>query len=254
MRFASIGSGSRGNGTLVQWRDTTLLVDCGFSAREVEARLARLKVAPQDLDAILVTHEHGDHVSGVGVLARKYNIPVWMTVGTAMQFSGGTLPALQHFHGHDRFEIGDIEVAPFTVPHDAREPCQFVFHNGLHRLALLTDTGSITPHIVEMVDGCDAFLLECNHDPGLLQVGPYPPSLKQRVGGRLGHLSNRQAAELLQQMDVSRLQHIIAMHLSEKNNTVALAREALGGALDCEQDWIGIAEQENGFAWRELRQ
>jgi phosphoribosyl 1,2-cyclic phosphodiesterase len=254
MRFASIGSGSRGNGTLVQWRDTTLLVDCGFSAREMEARLARLDMSPRDLDAILVTHEHGDHVSGVGVLARKYDIPVWMTVGTATQFSGGTLPVLQHFHGHGRFEIKDIEVEPFTVPHDAREPCQFVFHNGLHRLALLTDTGSITPHIIEMVDGCDGFLLECNHDPSLLQAGPYPRSLKQRVAGRMGHLSNRQAAELLQQMDASRLQHIVAMHLSEQNNTVNLAREALAGALDCEQDWIGIAEQENGFAWRELRQ
>jgi phosphoribosyl 1,2-cyclic phosphodiesterase len=254
MRFASIGSGSRGNGTLVQWRDTTLLVDCGFSAREVEARLARLKLAPRDLDAILVTHEHGDHISGVGVLARKYKIPVWMTVGTAMQFNGGALPELQHFNGHGRFEIKDIEVEPFTVPHDAREPCQFVFHNGVHRLALLTDTGSITPHIVDMVEGCDGFLLECNHDPSLLQAGPYPRSLKQRVGGRLGHLSNRQAAELLQQMDASRLQHIVAMHLSEQNNTVNLAREALAGALDCEQDWIGIAEQENGFAWRELRQ
>jgi len=254
MRFASLGSGSRGNGTLVHWLDTTLLVDCGFSAREVEARLAALSLSPHSLDAILVTHEHGDHVSGVGVLARKYRIPVWMTVGTAMQFSGGTLPELRHFHGHEGFEIGDIGVLPFTVPHDAREPCQFIFHNGVHRLALLTDTGSITPHIVEMVDGCDGFLLECNHDPSLLQAGPYPRSLKQRVGGRLGHLSNGQAADLLAQMDSSRLQHIIAMHLSEQNNTVNLAREALARALDCNQEWIGIAEQQTGFAWRELRQ
>jgi phosphoribosyl 1,2-cyclic phosphodiesterase len=254
MRFASLGSGSRGNGTLVQWRGTNVLVDCGFSAREAEARLARLQLAPGELDAILVTHEHGDHISGVGVLARKHDIPVWMTVGTAMQFNGGTLPELLHFNGHERFAIKDIEVEPFTVPHDAREPCQFVFHNGVHRLALLTDTGSITPHIVEMVDGCDGFLLECNHDPSLLQAGPYPASLKQRVGGRLGHLSNRQAGELLRQMDSSGLQHIVAMHLSEQNNTVNLARESLAEALDCEQDWIGIAEQENGFAWRELRQ
>lgn len=254
MRFASLGSGSRGNASLVQWRDTTILVDCGFSAREVELRLARLDLSPADLDAILVTHEHGDHISGVGVLARKHKIPVWMTVGTTMQFNGGRLPELHHFHGHDRFSIRDIEVEPYTVPHDAREPCQFVFHNGMHRLALLTDTGSITPHIIDTVSACDGFLLECNHDPSLLQAGPYPSSLKHRVGGRLGHLSNGQAGELLRQMDSSRLQHVIAMHLSEQNNTVGLAREALAEALNCEQDWIGIADQETGFAWRELRQ
>lgn len=252
MRFASIGSGSRGNGTLIQWKETTILVDCGFSAKETEARLARLKLEPAQLDAILVTHEHGDHISGVGVLARKYKIPVWMTVGTSLQFNGGTLPRLEHFNGHDAFAIKDLEIAPYTVPHDAREPCQFVFRNGEHSLALLTDVGSITPHIIEMVDACDGFLLECNHDPEMLRNGPYPHSLKQRVAGRLGHLSNEQAAELVRHMDHSRLQHLVAMHLSDQNNHIDLVRERLAAALDCSQEWIGIADQEQGLAWREL--
>ncbi|MBD3671715.1 MAG: MBL fold metallo-hydrolase [Gammaproteobacteria bacterium] len=252
MRFASIGSGSRGNGTVIQWQDTTLLVDCGFSAREVETRLASLQLTPADIDAILVTHEHGDHVSGVGVLARKHDIPVWMTVGTSLQFNGGTLPSLQHFSGHESFAIRDIEIVPYTVPHDAREPCQFVFRNGVHSLALLTDVGNITPHIVEMVDGVDGFLLECNHDLQMLQNGPYPTSLKQRVAGRLGHLSNDQAAELLMRMDHSRLQHLVAMHLSDQNNQADLVSHCMAQALDCESHWIGIADQETGFSWREL--
>lgn len=253
MRFASIGSGSRGNANLVQWRDTLIMVDCGFSAKEVDARLARIGLSGTQLSGIVVTHEHADHISGVGVLARKYQLPVWMTVGTAQKFRGGKLPQLNYYHGHESFTIGDIRIQPFTVPHDAREPCQLVFENGQHKLAILTDVGSITPHIVEMLDACDGLMLECNHDREMLARGPYPESLKQRVAGRMGHLSNEQAAELLAQMDHSRLQHLVAMHLSEQNNSESLARDTLCEVLDCEQDWIGIADQEQGFTWRELR-
>ncbi|MBD3609557.1 MAG: MBL fold metallo-hydrolase [Gammaproteobacteria bacterium] len=252
MRFASIGSGSRGNATVVQWRDTTILIDCGFSAKELKSRLQPLELEPADIDGILVTHEHGDHISGVGVSARKYDIPVWMTVGTAHVFNGGKLPSLHRFHAHDTFEIGDLQVLPYTVPHDAREPCQFVIQSDAHKLAILTDAGSITPHIIEMLDGCDGLLLECNHDPHMLAIGPYPPSLKTRVGGRLGHLSNQQAGALLEQIDTSRLQHLIAMHISEKNNQEQLARDILSQAMGCDPEWIGIADQQLGFTWREL--
>lgn len=252
MRFASIGSGSKGNATLVQWQDTLIMVDCGFSAKEVDARLARIGLSGKQLSGIVVTHEHGDHISGVGVLARKYQLPVWMTVGTAKKFRGGKLPELNYYHGHESFSIGEITIQPFTVPHDAREPCQLVFENGQHKLGILTDVGSITPHIIEMLDACDALMLECNHDVEMLARGPYPLSLKERVGGRLGHLSNKQAAELLLQMDHSRLQHLVAMHLSEQNNSETLARGALCEVLNCEQDWIAIANQEHGFSWREL--
>ncbi len=252
MRFASLGSGSRGNATLVEQGKTCVLVDCGFTLTELERRLARLKKSADDLTAILVTHEHADHVSGVGLLARKYALPVWMTPGTWSAPRFGALPKLQFFSSHDSFALDELEIHPFPVPHDAREPSQFVFSNGTQRLGLLTDTGCCTPYIEQMLSACDALLIECNHDSAMLAGGSYSPALKQRVGGTLGHLSNAQAAQLLTRLDRSRLQHLIAMHLSEKNNAPALARLALCTALDCEPDWIGIADQQNGLAWRAL--
>ncbi|MEO5702418.1 MAG: MBL fold metallo-hydrolase [Gammaproteobacteria bacterium] len=250
MRFASLGSGSRGNATLVEQGNTCILVDCGFTLKEIERRLARLSKDAAELTAILITHEHADHVSGVAVLARKYGIPVWMTPGTWSAQRFADLPTLQFFSSHETFAIDALEIQPFPVPHDAREPSQFVFANGAHRLGLLTDTGSCTPYIETMLNACDALLIECNHDSVMLAEGSYSPSLKYRVGGSLGHLSNAQAAHLLTRLDCSRLQHLVAMHLSEKNNTPALARQALCTTLDCEPEWIGIADQHQGLAWR----
>lgn len=251
MRFASLGSGSRGNGTLVEQGSTLLLVDCGFSLRETERRLLRLGHDPAQVSAILVTHEHGDHLSGVGLFARRYKVPVWFSAGTRAACREEFEDA-QVFNSHASFAIGDIEVTPFPVPHDAREPTQFVFGNGAHRLGLLTDTGALTPHIEQQLTGCDALLLECNHDRVMLANGIYPPVLKARVGGDFGHLSNVQAATLLQRIDCSHLQHIVAAHLSDKNNTPQLATEALAAALDCSHEWIGIARQDEGLDWREL--
>lgn len=252
MRFASLGSGSRGNGTLVESGRTTLLVDCGFSTRETERRLARLGRDPGQISAVLVTHEHSDHVAGVARLARKYDLPVWMTAGTATLPDLVDLPALHLFSCHDTFAIGDIGVQPFPTPHDAREPSQFVFDNGVVRLALLTDTGSITPHIVSMIAGSHGLLLECNHDARMLADGPYSPALKRRVGGRMGHLSNDQAADLLARTDLGRLQHLVAMHLSEQNNTAERARAALADVLGCAPQWVGVADQQSGLDWRQL--
>lgn len=253
MRFASLGSGSRGNGTLVEEGSTRLLIDCGFSARETERRLARLGRAPGDLSALLVTHEHGDHLRGVGVLARRYRLPVWMTPGTRAACAGEEIPRLELFNAHEPFALGAIEVTPYPVPHDAREPAQFRFGNGAASLGLLTDSGWITPHIVATLARCDALLLECNHDPELLASGPYPRFLKERVGGRLGHLSNQQAVELLSGVDRGRLQHVVAAHLSEKNNTPAHVRSGLAGVLGCRPEEIDVACQEQGFGWREVR-
>ncbi|QKT04584.1 MBL fold metallo-hydrolase [Ectothiorhodospiraceae bacterium 2226] len=251
MRFCSLGSGSRGNGLLVEHGRTRLLVDCGFTLREVKRRLERAGIAPDSLSGILVTHEHSDHASGVGPLARKYRIPVWMTLGTARRLNE-TLPSVKVFNCHEPFAVDDVAVDPFPVPHDAREPAQFVFHDGAHRLGLLTDTGSGTPHIVRQLDAVDALVLECNYDEHMLAEGPYPPALKRRVGGRFGHLSNVQAAAILCAMDHSRLQHLVGAHLSEKNNVPALARAALAEALDCTEDWITLAEQDAGFGWRAI--
>lgn len=252
MRFASLGSGSRGNAALVEAGSTLLMVDCGFSRRETERRMARLGCDPSRLTAILVTHEHGDHIRGVCALARQYALPVWLTPGTQLMLRDETLPELCCFDVQAGFALGDLEINPYTVPHDAREPCQFVFSDGEYRFGLLTDTGRITTHIRSSLDGCDALMLECNHDADMLANGPYSASLKARVGGPLGHLSNAQAAALLGDIDSSRLQHVVAAHLSDKNNRPELARAALAGALGCAPDRVSVATQEDGLGWCSL--
>ncbi|HEX9801631.1 MAG TPA: MBL fold metallo-hydrolase [Gammaproteobacteria bacterium] len=254
MRFCLLGSGSRGNATLVEEGDTRLLVDCGFSLREVERRMARLGTAPDRLSAILVTHEHHDHLAGVGALSRKYRIPVWLSAGTGAAGLKrlGELPRRSLLNCHSDFAIDGLHLHPFPVPHDAREPCQFIFSNGDQRLGLLTDTGRSTQHIEQQLDGCDALILESNHDLQMLANGPYPPALQARVGGGQGHLSNEQAAGILQRIDCSSLQHLVAAHLSEKNNRPDLAVEALSGALGCEREWIALADQDHGLGWREI--
>ncbi len=252
MRFALLGSGSRGNATLVEAGDSRVLVDCGFSVAETERRLGRLGLVAADIDALLVTHEHGDHIRGVAPFARRHGTPVWMTAGTALAARDTDLPVVEWHSGHEPFVIGGLEITPFPVPHDAREPCQFTFSDGARRLGVLTDLGSPTPCVVAALDGCDALVLECNHDPGLLARGPYPPALKARVAGALGHLSNGQAADLLGRLDCSRLQHLVAAHLSEKNNLPALATAALAGVLGCGADWIAVADQDLGLDWRAI--
>ncbi len=253
MRFASLGSGSRGNATVVCHGKTTLLIDCGFSAKETERRLQAMKIDPKQLTAIVLTHEHADHVSGVRVMARKYRLPVYATPGTAGGLAADLTDYIKEFSSHDDFEIADIAVHPFPVPHDAREPSQFVFSDGQHRLGLLTDVGMTTPLIEQALTCCDALLLEANHDMDMLDSGDYPDHLKYRVSGRLGHLNNLQSANILKRLDTSRLQHIVAMHLSEKNNRPELVSELFCDVLNCETSWVGIAEQDAGFAWRELQ-
>ncbi len=252
MRFASIGSGSEGNGLVVEAGGTRILIDCGFGVRDTAKRLARIGVTPDSLSAIIVTHEHSDHVGGVPAFAAKHGIPVWLTFGTlsAVAERMQDCPRVYGFDSHDSFAIGDLEVLPFPVPHDAREPVQFVVSDGDYRLGVLTDVGVITPCVQASLDHCDALVLECNHDPDMLAGSSYPHALKQRIAGRFGHLHNEAAAELLASLDTSRLQHVIAAHLSQQNNTPDRARAALAGALACAADWIGIADQADGFAWR----
>lgn len=252
MRFACLGSGSRGNGVLIEQGATCLLVDCGFSVKETQLRLGRLGRSAEQLTGLLVTHEHADHIRGVGPLARGFRLPVWTTSATVAAYAGGPLPDLRLFNNHEPFEIDGLQIQPFPVPHDAREPTQFVFGDGARRIGMLTDTGEPTEYMEKMLTSCDALLLECNHDPGMLADGSYPPALKRRISGRFGHLSNEQAADLLRSLDHSRLQHLAAVHLSEKNNGPALARRALSEALDCAPDWIAVADQDNGLGWRQI--
>lgn len=254
MQFAYLGSGSKGNAALIEAGQTCLMLDCGFSVRETLVRLARLDRTGEELDGIVVTHEHGDHISGVGVLARKFNIPVWATAGTwrAIKHRVGDIPTRNVVDHHRSFVINDIEVIPFPVPHDAKEPVQYVFSDGSARLGILTDVGQSTPHIEEILSGVDALALECNHDYQMLMQGPYPAALKARVTSAQGHLDNKTAATLLSHLDTSRLQHLVAVHLSEINNTPTLAKAALRGAFDCDADFIQVADQYNGLPWHAI--
>ncbi len=258
MRFTSLGSGSEGNALVVEvsagLSSTRLMMDCGFGLAETEARLARAGLLPADLDGIVVTHEHSDHIGGVARFARRHSIPVWLTHGTAKVLRENSLPAalLHYIDPHAAFAVGDIAVTPYYVPHDAYEPVQFVFSDGAVRLGVLTDTGTLTAHIEDTLSGCDALVLECNHDLDMLMNGAYPASLKKRVAGKFGHLDNATAAELLRRIDCSKLKHLIAAHLSQSNNLPELARTALAAVLGCETGWVGIASQDEGFAWREL--
>ncbi|MFA6040526.1 MAG: MBL fold metallo-hydrolase [Methylophilus sp.] len=256
MRFASLGSGSAGNATIVASGHSKVLIDCGFATKEVITRLQRLDVEAEQLTGILVTHEHDDHAKGVFKLAAKFSIPVWLTHGTLKMceryIPSHTQVQLHVIDSHTPFAIDDIKVQPYPVPHDAREPSQFVLSDGRHKLGILTDAGCTTPHIAQMLSACDALVLECNHDLEMLHNGPYARSLKNRVSGRLGHLDNQTAAALLSQLDNTKLKHIVAAHLSAKNNTPQLAKKALSEVLNCSFDWIAIADQDVGLAWRSL--
>jgi phosphoribosyl 1,2-cyclic phosphodiesterase len=252
VRFASLGSGSRGNALLVEAGNTRVLIDAGFGPREMSRRLARLNLTGEDVDAVLVTHEHADHVGGVFACARRFGWTVLLTHGTLA--ACGADQAQERttiIDSHEAFSVGDLGIHPFPVPHDAREPVQFVLTDGAGRLGVLTDAGHVTSHMVGMLDGCNALLLECNHDAAMLAQSSYPPALKRRVGGPWGHLDNAAAASLLGQLDVSRLRHVVAAHLSEQNNSPMLARAALSTVLGCTPDWIGIATQSEGFHWRD---
>jgi phosphoribosyl 1,2-cyclic phosphodiesterase len=251
MRFALLGSGSRGNGTLVEIGDQRLLIDCGFTLRETVSRLARLGVAADDLTAILVTHEHGDHLRGVLPLARRYRLPIYLTAGTARHLD------LRDYRVHllqcqTPFLLHDIAITPLVVPHDAREPCQFLFDNGHHRLAVVTDLGHTTPYLHQELQRCSALVIESNHDEEMLRSGPYPAALKARVAGAWGHLSNAQTAHFVAEVAHSGLQHLVAAHLSEQNNHPDRVRSALATALGCEQKEIDLADQEIGLNWRQL--
>lgn len=253
MRFASLGSGSRGNALLVEAGDTRVLIDAGFGPREMVRRLERMGVAAAEVAAVLVTHEHSDHIGGAFSCARRFNWSLMMTHGTlaASRESRGEAP-ITLIDSHGCFSIGDISIQAFPVPHDAREPVQFVLSDGAKRLGVLTDAGHVTPHMVAMLDGCGALVLECNHDEALLREGSYPLALKHRIAGPWGHLDNAAAAFLLSSVKSSNLRHIVAAHLSEENNSPRLAQSALATVLGCEDDWIGIATQGEGFSWRDL--
>ncbi|MFN3305112.1 MAG: MBL fold metallo-hydrolase [Roseateles sp.] len=237
MRFCSLGSGSGGNATLVEASQgittTRVLIDAGFSERELSRRLARAGCTAADIDAVFVTHEHGDHVGCALSFAQRYGIPLITSRGTwrAIGREGFEARLLSCVRGGERLSLGDIELQPFTVPHDAQEPLQLCLSDGARRLGIVTDLGCAPASVSEALQHCHALLLECNHDEAMLRSGPYPPMLKRRILGTHGHLSNAAAAELLSRCRHTALGAVVAAHLSEKNNSPALVREALAPVL-----------------------
>jgi phosphoribosyl 1,2-cyclic phosphodiesterase len=256
LRFASLASGSKGNCLVAEVGSTRVLIDCGLKLRDTERRLARLALAPSDITAILVTHEHGDHACGVFDFAAAHNVTVVLTYGCleALKEEGKVVEGvkLSILQSREPLAVGDVEVHPFTVPHDAREPVQYVLSDGAVRLGVLTDIGLTTPHVEQTLSGLDALVLECNYDYDMLWNGPYPKWLKERIAGPFGHLDNRESERLLGALDRSKLKHVIGAHLSQHNNRPGLARAALARALGCEESWVGLATQEEGFGWRDL--
>jgi phosphoribosyl 1,2-cyclic phosphodiesterase len=253
VRFTSLGSGSSGNGLVVECGRTRVMMDCGFTLAGTRERLERAGLRASDITAIVVTHEHDDHLGGVARYAKRYAIPVYLTRGTA-QWLPEDFPAVlvRCIDSHTSFAVGDLCIEPFPVPHDAREPVQYAFTDGAVRLGVLTDLGTPTSHVQEKLSGCHALVIECNHDLDMLMNGAYPLGLKQRIAGRFGHLDNAAAGHLVTSLERSHLRHLVAAHLSQQNNTPALARAALAAAVGCAESWIGVAEQEAGLAWRDV--
>ncbi|WP_394790839.1 MBL fold metallo-hydrolase [Rhodoferax sp.] len=254
LRFKSLGSGSAGNGTVVEAQrgphTTRLLVDCGFGQKQLEQRLAQAGLQPAQIDAIFITHEHGDHVGCAPQWALKHRIPVWMSHGTHAAIGLPDFDGLLHIARDTvAIDLGGLELTPFTVPHDAREPLQLRCRNGDTQLGILTDLGHATPHVLEHLMGCQALLLECNHDVDLLAASRYPPFLKQRVGGMYGHLANHAAAEIAQALALGGLRRIMAAHLSEQNNRPELALAALAEASACADITLGVASAAHGTEW-----
>lgn len=252
LRFCSLGSGSRGNALLIEFRKTLLMVDCGLSVKAITDRMVSIGRHPNEVSALLVTHEHSDHTKGVTHFTRRFGTQVWMTCGTAAALGADDLPTLQTFSCHKKLAFDEIDVQPYPVPHDAREPCQYVFTAADRRLGVITDTGHVTPHILDCLAYCDALGIECNHDPEVLWQGQYPKAVKERVTSQLGHLSNGQAADLLAGVKHEGLQWVIALHLSQKNNSPDRVTESLKGFLDGPSQKLHIASQDVPSPWLEI--
>ncbi len=266
LRFKNLGSGSAGNATLVEASSgvctTRLLVDCGLNQKTLLERLALAGVAAEQIDAVFITHEHSDHIGSARQFARRFQTPLWMSQGTFdacfdrasdSLFDATPKPGpAGWFHcakDAQTIDLGELQITPFTVPHDAREPLQMRCSDGASHLGILTDLGHATPHVLEHLAVCDALLLECNHDADLLAGGRYPPFLKNRVGGQFGHLSNAQSAAIAARLNHAGLKHVVAAHLSRLNNRPDLARVALSGALLREPADITVADQFQGTDW-----
>ena len=254
LRFKSLGSGSTGNATIIQARSestlTHLLVDCGLGIRQLDARLGQAGMLAEQIDAIFITHEHTDHIGCVRSLALRERIPVWMSHGTYAALGQPDFEGLLRIACDGvAIEVGALQVRPFTVPHDAREPLQLTCTDGAARLGVLTDLGHATAHVLQQLAGCGTLMLECNHDAQMLADSAYPAFLKRRVGGDYGHLANGTAGRIAQACLAAGLNQVVAAHLSEQNNRPELVRQALAAALNCAEADIHVAGAVTGSGW-----
>jgi len=226
-----LASGSSGNAAVVCSGDTAVLVDVGVSALQIRKRLQAFGRSVADVTAIVVTHEHSDHVRGLEVLLKHDRVPVWATQGTWSELPVRTSGGGQLYSGHSR-SIGALKITPVATSHDAREPVAFVFDDGDRRVGYCTDTGTFTGLLEQRLACCDLLLVEANHDRDMLRNGPYPWPLKQRIASRLGHLGNHQTVEAVERLRSSDLKAVIGLHLSAENNTPGLVCDTLGGCVD----------------------
>jgi phosphoribosyl 1,2-cyclic phosphodiesterase len=246
LRFSLLGSGSRGNSLYVESGSTAILLDAGFSGKEIVTRLRSLDRELSRLSALCLTHEHGDHIHGVGVLSRRGRLPVHANAGTfaAGEARLGKLHARREFVTGEQFAIGGLQLRSFAISHDTADPVGFVIDDGHYRLGYCTDTGKVSHLMARRLAGCDALILEFNHNLEMLKNGPYPPALQQRVRSSHGHLSNEDAADFLAQLVCDRLRLVVLAHLSETNNTPQLAALAARRAVAGWQGRWLVAGQE----------
>ena len=234
IKFQSIVSGSSGNCTLVCSNTTKILIDCGISGKKITAYLNDMGINPCDINHILVTHEHNDHTTGVGIISRKFNIPVLASEGTWAGMQVGRIKDenIIQFAKNDFFEIGDIMIKPFDIPHDAFQPTGYVIEAEGKRFAVATDIGHITDSVVENLTGCTGVILEANYDEHMLQTGPYPQHLKNRIAGKRGHLANKDAGTFATYLAKNGTKYIMLGHLSNENNSPEIAFSEVARELD----------------------
>lgn len=254
LRFKSLCSGSKGNATLIEASDShhtsRVLVDCGLTLRQMCLRLQQAEVQPEQISAIFITHEHADHIGCARAFALRYRTPVWMSQGTHAALKQSDFDGLMHYASQAQpIAIGALQLRPFAVPHDAREPLQLCATDGDKTLGIATDLGHATAQVQAHLQHCHALLLEANHDEALLQASAYPAFLKRRIAGDEGHLSNTAAAQLAQSINHARLGHVVAAHLSASNNRPALAASALAAALGRLPREVLVASADEGCQW-----
>ncbi len=242
MRVAVLASGSGGNALVVEAAGTSVLIDCGLPLRTLLRRAVAAGVRLEHIDALLLTHEHSDHVSGLEVLVRRHPLPVLATAGTATAI--GVAGVVGELMSGRAVRVGALTVLPVATSHDAREPVGFVIDDGCSRVGVVTDTGVATKLLVERLAGCHGLFIECNHDPDMLRLGPYPWPLKQRIASRTGHLSNEQSRDALAALAHCKLEVVVGMHLSRENNLPELARRELARPLAGSGVRVAVADQD----------